>query len=95
MIGQKPAQTLSRPLCSQVTVGPARQLLARAPISGGSDFWGRQSVLHFLSSSGLHFKQTFLVVFGFHLSNLLFEKIINEIFNKLIANCSIQRLSTT
>lgn len=28
MIGQKPAQTLSRPLCSQVTVGPARQLLA-------------------------------------------------------------------
>lgn len=38
MIGQKPAQTLSRPLCSQVTVGPARQLLARASISGGSDF---------------------------------------------------------
>lgn len=69
MIGQKPAQTLSRPLCSQVTVGPARQLLTRAPIPGGSDFWGRQSVLHFLSSSGLHFKQPFLAVFDFRLLN--------------------------
>lgn len=96
MIGQKPAQTLSRPLCSQVTLGPARQLLARAPISGGSDFWGRQSVLHFLSSTGLHFKQTFLVVFDFHLFNLLFEKFnkrnIQQIKSKLFNSAAFHYL---